>query len=302
MNKNLKILGAGLALALALTACGHEHTPTDVTVDLENHTFTCSDCGKVISAAHKFDEERYCAGCGFDIFDEGDGRYNVMGRDEYGATSSDTYYDADGNIESQAIYDTEYDENGNEISCKTYFDGVLVNEVRYELIDTELEFAHYIAEQIEYEDGCKIVSIYADYMMNPESVTTYDNAGNLISQTTYEYTKDEDGNIRYCASYVDGVIATEYEDFIDAQGNFLRKYDKTYENGELTEAYTYEYEFNAEGVRLAELEFYNDVLNRECRYALNEDGWEYLVSETYYDEDGNVTEEYHYDENGEEIE
>ena len=302
MKKTLSILGAGLALTLALTGCGHEHTLGEVTVDLENHTFVCTDCGEAVSSAHKFDEDRHCEGCGFDIYDEGEGRYNVMGRDEYGATSSDTYYDANGNIESQVIYDTEYDEDGNEMSCKTYFDGVLVREVRYELVVTETEFSHYIAEEIFYDDGFKTVTLYSDYTLNPDSVTIYDADGNMTSQTTYQYEKDEDDTVLYCAAFEDGVMTYEHRDFVDAQGDVRREFEKFYENGEVVEAYTYEHEYNRLGALLSEMEFFNGVLTRESMYDMNEDGWSYLTAEFYYDEEGNITEEYHYDADGNIIE
>ena len=301
MNKNLKILGVGLALALAMTACGHEHTPGPVTADQEKHTFTCTDCGKAVTAAHKLDEDNFCEGCNSSVYVDDDGSCNVTTYDENGNMKADIFYDENGNVYDEIIYESEYDENGNEVSCKSFENGILTYEASFETIETEELYAHYITQAIEYSEDGKTVTIYADTMMNAESITYYDADGNVITQITYEYTKDADDNILGCVSYTDGVLSEEYKGFMDAEGCLRYNYNKYYEDGELAEAYTYEYELNSEGLVLGEQEYYNGILNRECRYTVDEDGYTHLISEVYYDEAGNITEEYNYDENGNEI-
>ena len=302
MNRNLKILGGCLALALALTACGHEHTPGPITADQDHHTYTCTDCGKEISGAHKLDEDNFCEGCNSSIYVEDDGSCNITTYDEHGSMKSDIYYDANGNVHTEIIYENEYDENGNEVSCKTYENGILIHETHYETIETDELHAHYITQSIDYDEDGRTVTIYADTMMNAQSVTVYDADGNVVTQTTYQYTKDEEDRILSCVCFIDGTIAEEYEGFVDAEDCFRYYYNRLYDNGELVEAYTYEYDINSEGLILGQLQYYNDVLNYECRYAVNEDGWTYLISETYYDADGTVTEEYNYDQDGNIIE
>ena len=302
MNKNLKILGGCLAIALALTACGHEHIPGPVTADPDNHTFTCTDCGKEIIGAHKLDDDNCCEVCNSSIYVEEDGSSNVTTYDEMGGMKADIYYDENGNVYTEIIYETEYDENGNEVSCKTFENGILIHETSYETIETAELYAHYVTQSVDYTEEGKTVTLYADTMLNPESVTEYDKSGNVITQTTYEYTKDAEDNVLGSVSYIDGVISEEYKGFFDAEGCFRYNYNKYYENGELAEVYNYEYDINSEGLVLGEQEYYNGVLNYECRYAVDEDGWTYRISETYYDEAGNVSEEYSYDENGEMIE
>ena len=301
MNKNLKILGGCLAIALALTACGHEHIPGPVTAAKDSHTYTCTDCGETVTADHKLDEDNFCEGCNSSVYIEDDGSCNVTTYDENGSMKSDIFYDENGNVFTEIVYETEYDENGNEVSCKTFENGILTQETSYETIETADLYAHYITQTIEYYEDGKTVTIYADTMLNAESITYYDADGNVISQTTYEYVKDADDNILSCVSYTDGVISEAYKGFIDAEGCFRYNFNKYYENGELAEVYNYEYEFNSVGLILGEQEYYNGVLNRECRYTVDEDGYTHLISEVYYDEAGNVTEEYNYDEDGNEI-
>ena len=299
MKKNLKFLGGCLAVALALTACSHDHIPGPVTAGKDDHTYTCTDCGEFVTAAHKLDEDNFCEGCNSNVYIESDGSVNVTTFDEQGNMKTDIFYDENGNVSTEVIYETEYDENGNEVSCKIFENGILTRETSYETIDIPNLYAHYITQTIEYTEEGRTVTIYADTMLNEESVTFYDADGNVITQTTYEYTKDENDNILGRVAYTDGVVSEEYHGFVDAEGCFRYHYNKFYEGGELVESYTYEYELNSVGLVLAEQEFWNGVLNRECRYTVDEDGYTHLITEIYYDENGNVSEEYNYDDNGE---
>ena len=301
MKKNLKFLGGCLAIALALTACGHEHIPGAVTADQDNHTYTCIDCGKEISGAHKLDEDNWCVICGSSVYTQEDGSCNVTTYDENGNMKTDIFYDENGNVYDEVVYESEYDENGNEVTYKTFENGILTQETYYETIETEDLYAHYITQTIEYAEDGKTVTVYDDTVLNPKTVTVYDAADNVITQTTYEYVKDANDNVLGCVSYIDGVISEEYKGFMDAEDCFRYNYNKYYENGELAEVYNYEYDFNSEGLILGELEFYNGVLSRESRFAVNEHGWTYMISEVCYDEAGNATEVYSYDEEDSEI-
>ena len=290
-----------LSACLLLAACGHEHTPGEITCTLEEHSYVCTDCGKTVTGAHTFDDESFCEGCGFTVYDNGDGWFNVVGYDAYGGIASDVFYDNLGRVQSEMFYMTDYDQDGNEEACATYSDGILIHAVFYKTLHGENYFNHYIDKEYSYEGDTKTMTVY-DQWMNPTRVAIMDLEDNVITDTTYEYQLDEDGNVLYCAMYVDQVLAGELENFEDARGNIRCSYDKTYENGELINTLSYEYDFADDGVLMAERELINDVLVREARYDLSEDGWEYLSIEIYYDEYGDVSEEYHYDADGNMIE
>ena len=98
MKKIIHKLTLLLALAMMLSACSHEHVMTEMACNLENHWYICGACGDRVSEPHTLDEDDFCKGCGFTVYDIGDGAYSVMGYDEHGATAIDTEYDADGNV------------------------------------------------------------------------------------------------------------------------------------------------------------------------------------------------------------
>ena len=139
-----KILSVVLLACLLLTACGHEHIPGEITCTLEEHSYVCTDCGKTVTEAHTLDDESFCEGCGFTVYDTGDGWYNVVGYDAYGGIFTDTYYDEKGNVQSEMFYVTDYDQDGNEKVCLTYSDGILIHEVYYITLTGENYFNHYI--------------------------------------------------------------------------------------------------------------------------------------------------------------
>lgn len=300
MKKSLRILYAGGALALALSACGHEHTLVFHTADLNDHSHTCTECGEIVSEAHTLNEDQFCEDCGLSVYDQGDSWYNLVSYDDHGGIRSDSFYDEAGDLQSEMIYESEYDEDGNETYCRTYSDDVLIHEVYYVTLEGDNYFNHYIDREISYDGDTKTMTVY-DQSMNPSSIYVMDLSDNVITETTYEYELDEEGNVLHCICCVDGVMIGEYKDFVDSRGNVRREYEKEYEDSQLTRNLSYEYDFSEDGALMGEREFINGSLTREARYELDQDGWEYLAVEIYYDENG-VMEEYHYDAGGNMIE
>ena len=292
-----KIMILGLVLCLMLAACGHEHIVGDYSCDLSKHWYVCADCGETVSEEHVFDDESYCEGCGFLVYDMGDGQYNVMGFDEQGATSSDIYYDANGNILSESFYESEYDENGYETATRTYVDGLLYNEVFYAVEITEDYINHYITQDITYDGDTSVVTDY-DKNMNPLRITTRDSAGSILTETVYEYAMDEDLNILYTASRVDGVLETEQSRFVGPDGAVYTEWVRTYGDGVLAEETTFQYEFADDGNLSVQKEFCNGIQTYEAGYQPDTDGWYYLAREVYFDENGEAAEEYRYDAQG----
>ena len=68
--------------------------------------------------------------------------------------------------------------------------------------------------------------------------------------------------------------------------------------GELVGEYRHEYEFSEKGDLVLARDFMDGVLAVVGTYEIGEDGVPYLAKEVCYDEYGKITDEYHYDADG----
>ena len=110
-----------------------------------------------------------------------DGTKEISEYDQYGHSISVISYDAEGNVESEQTWERTYDDAGNTVSEKYYYDGVLVSECLYKTVEFDDGTATYPETVTEYqEDGGKTVTVYNE---NDEVVseTRYDADGNVIS-------------------------------------------------------------------------------------------------------------------------
>ena len=104
----------------------------------------------------------------------------------------------------------------------------------------------------------------------------------MSESTTY----DEDGS-KVCMTY-------------DEQFNVLSV--TTYDSdGNVVLSERYEYEYDAEGNYTGQTTYVNDIINREIVYSRDADGAVYESAHIYYDENGEVEKEIHYDTFGNEI-
>lgn len=105
-----------------------------------------------------------------------DGQKIVMTYTEYGDTTSEITYDAEGNVLADYANEYTYDENGIITSEKAYENGVLCSETIYKVLNGE---ETYVETEISYnEDGSYCTSVYSE-------------SGELLSMTSF----DADGNV-----------------------------------------------------------------------------------------------------------
>lgn len=282
-----------IALCLLLTACGHRHSEAVWNGAPLEHWYTCEGCGERVAEAHDPDAEGYCAGCGYTIYDNGDDTYNLMNYDAWGATAADLWMEENGAVLSEMRFENEYDAEGNVLHCKTFVDGTLVNETFYEVQSG----SHYLCQEISYDETGKIVTEYNEYMY-ATAASSYDADGNLIFAEEYVYEFDEAGNVVYTASYSDGELTFESAEMMGPDGGMYTEYIRYYAGGELIGEYTHEYEFSNDGILLLQRDYVDGVLAVIGTYEVAEDGLLYLAKEICYDENGKVTDEYHYDPDG----
>ena len=296
-----KLIVICLTLCLFLTACGHRHTEAAWNGAPLEHWYICESCAEKISEEHSTDEEGYCKGCGYTIYDNEDGTYNLLSYDAWGATATDLWMETNGAVMSEMRYENEYDADGNVLHCETYSDGILINEIFFEVQQGVDFFNHYLTQEISYDETGKTITTYNQYMC-ATGAEVYDASGKLIARETYEYEYDDEGNVIYSASYSDGVMTFESAELKGPDGNMYTEFLRYYAGGELVGEYHHEYEFSEKGDLILARDFMDGVLAVVGTYELGEDGVPYLAKEVCYDEDGKITDEYHYDADGNLIE
>ena len=182
------------------------------------------------------------------------------------------------------------------------------------------------SEVFQYEEGGSGVYTYDEYG-TMISVSEYDEGGVLIYQQTASCEYYEDGNMHFMQEYVNGVLNNEstYMPCSDpAEGVYLETTVYYYEDGstetvtydegfnilsvEGTDAsgevfYTerYEYEFDDQGNCVKQTGYIDEILSQVYTYTYDAEGNETGSSQVYYDEDGQITEELHFDAYGDEI-
>lgn len=296
--RNLLFVGA-LSLAM-LTGCAENNTPSDTSDPSHTHTASAEwdrdakehwhlcECGeKLDTAAHELNDAQFCAVCNSDIWDLGDGMYDVYTYDESGEVLRATSYDADGNIVSESRHDYEYDENGNLLSSKYYEGETLLQSDKFALTEAgEI----YLLESTSYQnDGSSFVNAY-DELGNITAVYGYDKEGTVIYETHSEYTYTEDD-----ACYESKVIEYDHA----AGTKLVCEYDE-YENILTRTQYdaddqvlfneVYEREYDENGDMLWEKTYRDEKLTFEIvGYATQSEddmSWRYPEQTISYEEDG----------------
>ncbi len=155
------------------------------------------------------------------------------------------------------------------------------------------------------------------------------NSDNLIYEYIYEREYYEDGNIKHVKEYLDGVITSE-QLFLKCENS---EYDEVYlaedfyyetdgsvmvskykENGELKSSEifdadgnkvasdVYEEIYDENGNLIKRIVYSNDVISVETIYALDENGEIYTAKDIFYDENGEILDEFNYDAEGNSLE
>lgn len=169
------------------------------------------------------------------------------------------------------------------------------------------------------------------------SIYTYDSKNTLVRQAdydadgnrTYELRSDieyyDDGNIKTVKDYENDVLISECTylpcvDAVDAEV-YLAEAIYYYEDGEkevvlynedsnllsvtyydalgsVSSVERYEYEYDADGNCIKQTTYVDGVINREIFYKADSEGYFYEYRQVYYNEKGEVVEEYNFNANG----
>lgn len=141
----------------------------------------------------------------------------VMEMDEDWHILTSTFYDLEGNVVSQEVYEYELDEFGNVLKSICYLDGVL----------------SVLNEFYMGPDGCMYDSIYISYENGEPAYTI-----------TYEHDFADTGDLTYQCIYVNGVKSDEAFYEADAEGFYYLAHEISYDQDGNVEA---EYFYNSDG-------------------------------------------------------
>ena len=297
--RNLLFVGA-VSLAM-LTGCAetgessgskpdpsHTHTAlAEWDRDAKEHWHLC-ECGEKLEvAAHELNDMQFCETCRSDIWDCGDGMYEVYTYDEAGQVLRSTSYDADGNIISESRHVYEYDENGNVLSSQYYEGDNLLQAEEFALTE---DGETYLIKSTGYQaDGSAFVNEY-DPEGNVIAVYGYDTEGTVIYETHSEYAYTEDGGCYESKAteydHKTGVkLVCEYNEYEDILTRVEYDFDGTVQYEE-----SYEREYNEDGDMLWEKTYRDGKLTYEIvgYVTQSEDGmsWRYPEQTISYEEDG----------------
>ncbi|MBE6759073.1 MAG: hypothetical protein E7554_03170 [Ruminococcaceae bacterium] len=261
------IFGIALCFAtLALVGCGHEHTIAERwSLDPEQHWHECGECGeKIDPVSHTYNGE----------YNDGLGICSVC--------NSGTFYGDNGGYETYS-----FDESDNLIFIGYYdADG---NEIFYSR--TEYDY---------YPDGS--AKYAGEYVCDKVKGTGEER---LIAE--YEYLPCENGE----NEFGEKVYCSKETSFCDDGTYWVIKYDERFgaiediqydKDGSIISTTTYEYETDENGEVVSQTMYMDGVINAQSIYDYDEDGVQYEAVWRIYDENGELTEEIHYDSDGNEIE
>ena len=311
MKKILIMLLALSIAAFAFAGCGDKnidppakHTANDYwSASPESHWHDCSECDdKTELGKHTFDENGECTVCRATVYENEDGSKDVYVYDEQGALTLQAGYDSNGEQTYIIRSVNEYYDDGNVSAYRTYIDGILTDEATFLRCKDPENGEVYMSEYIAYEeDGSKRVEKY-DEASNLDTVTFYDAEGEItaVERNTYEF--DGEGNRLRYTTYVNDKISRDIFSFVAENGEVLDSKCMYYDdNGETESEYIYEYEFDDAGNQKHQALKINGILNFECYYSLDSEGFAYTSREITYDENGKVVEDISYDAEGNEI-
>lgn len=284
-----------LVLCLGMAACNafHDHTWS---FDAKNHWCDC-ECGKQIEPLPHNLYKNVCSACGVKVLDFGDTRY-VESYDEHGSVKTATEYDTNGNVLQDAYYEWEYDQDGNPMRRVEYVNGTLHEETTYQpCLRDDLEFC--AKERVEYlEEGCRDVSTYNEYG-HLLSSTTYLADGSVSTQSTFENTYDDQGNLLRMVAYTDGVCTRETQSIVAPNGELLESAEIHYNaDGSIASDKIYDYRFDDQGNLCYRSKTSGGVIVNERYYELDPVGKVYRSFEIAYREDGTKSDEYIFDTQG----
>ena len=238
----------------------HVHTPSDTWErDADNHWQVC-ECGENVNAAsHVFDDADRCTVCNSEVWDLGDGMFDVHTYNAHDELVRATSYDSDGSISSEQVYEIEYDADGNRASEKYYESGVLQGETLYAPCEDGVYAVKYISYQ---EDGAKDINEYNE-SGDLISFVSYDADESKLCECLYEYAVSAHGASyeakNYDYDYQSEVLyISEYNEYGDQISRAVCDLD-----GNEKSMDRFEYEYNENGDKMWLKQYTNDVLVHE---------------------------------------
>lgn len=226
--------------------------------------------------------------------------------DDYGKIVLSKVVDSDGETISETKIEYTRDELGRVTLKKEIEDDLLSIETVYEYDDNSDDWSR-CTETDYYDDGGKEVTVYNDNY-DKLSYIEYDAEGVVVTNETYEYEYNENGDLISEKNYSDGTLIGEVKYSYDEDGNNIL--EETYENGVLVESEEYLYDQNGDWTSLIRTEYYSDGRMRVINYLesgnisldimYNADGsyFHYFKYTEVTNDDGSIT-TYTHDENGE---
>ena len=234
MNQSKKYITllTACAMVVMLCACAAKHSHSTDTlwqVDSENHWKVCTDCGEVIDQQpHSLDDQSICAQCGCHVTDHGDFT-SVYQYDIHANPIKIAEYAKTGTLFTQALYEYDYDDQGNMIRSREVIDDIFTEEREYIILDGKGLLSKFTGYT---EDGAMYTYEY-DSHGNEIRHITYDLEGNIESQTDYLYTQLDNGTWYrsqcICTELDGSTTVGEYDTqgncisttFYDADGNVI---------------------------------------------------------------------------------
>ena len=191
----IKLIPVFIILLAVLSGCYFEEiSETPIwEADAFEHWQNGENGEKLNIGEHEPGGDYICTVCKSKVFNWGD-RITVTSFDEYQSPIRATVYGTDGTVLSERTYEYGYGKDGYYTYSKTFENGKLVLE--YEYAVTEDGFGYPKKETAYYED-CVFVNEY-DENTTPAKFTEYNLAGEIISETEFEYSEDSSGNL-YCS-------------------------------------------------------------------------------------------------------
>lgn len=323
--KKLTMLLLALMLVLSAAAAEHIHAPGGL-VDMDlNERWDVCECGQALNITqHVWTTDAWgdklCSICGAQQYLWDDGTLELCGMDDKGSIVRQISWNAEGEMTMNLATTYQYDEAGHVSSAWYYEDDVLVSESEFAL---DADGYEYEVRSILYDDdGSMAVNEYND--KGDPTLAEYYYAGELESSVQFEYTYGPQGYMTQKRTFSDGALV-EQADFVlleteNGYTNYAAKLTAWYEDGTrvvyitdengdtlsestydaagtLLVTYTYESEYDENGVLKRVSTSENGVLVLVEEYAVDAEGWNYLAVETVYGADGTTTVT-RYDENG----
>lgn len=236
--------------------------------------------------AHALDDALYCAVCGSEVWDWGDGGGDVSNFDDHGNLLRYSSFEADGTMTYDSAHIITYDENGVMIKDQEYLNGIMYGEYTYAAGPEGFPIP--VTMFYFYEDGSG-AKCWFDAQGNEVRMESYDEQGMLISETIREYAQDEEGWTFEAKTTIRFVEGEEFYTEYNRYGDETRKI-YTEADGTVWLDRTYEYEYQ-DGTKVLCKVYEDGMLVRESFY--DENGFN--VKDIEYQEDGSFTEVF-YDE------